>query len=144
MPPVAVIVSNPTVRIQATLAAVGIPHSRNAAPRARSSRWARCISTATHEVPPAPETSTWCTPAFLSWCAARVESPHPVSLATTGMPSSLVQSRERRDPAGEVAIPARLHDFHRGVQMNTERVGPHAGQELANHGGRHLPRLHHP
>ena len=57
-PPVAKMVRKPCLAHSATLAAVGTPHSQNASPNGRRSADARCVSTATHEVPPAPDTST--------------------------------------------------------------------------------------
>ncbi len=46
-----------------TDAAVGTPHSRSGLAEGRAAPSARAVSTATHEVPPAPETSRWRMPA---------------------------------------------------------------------------------
>ncbi len=85
MPPDA-ITASPARAHSATDTAVGTPQSHSSAPSAAASlpSLARTASTATQLVPPAPDTSTVCTPAPASARAASADSPQPVSLTMIG------------------------------------------------------------
>src|SRR6185369_12418335 len=106
MPPLA-IGSSPRPRSPSSDAAVGMPQSANSAPSSRSGAPARSASTFTHDVPPAPDTSTVRTPADARRSPTRRETPHPVSFTTTGKPSSRTRRaivstppRKSRSPPG--------------------------------------------
>ena len=93
---------------------------------------ARSASTLTHDVPPAPETSTVRTPDVAQPLGRRArEMPQPVSFATTGTRQLAHEPRERREPAAEVAIAARLDQLLRRVQVEADRVGADARARAA-------------
>ena len=104
----------------------GPPTRAAPCPATRAPGAARSVSTATHEVPPAPETSMCRTPARAIRRAARGPMPQPVSLATTGTRELLGEPLHGAERAGEVAIAPGLHDLLGGVQVDAERVGAHA------------------
>ena len=75
-------------REYATLAAVGMPHSRSIAPTARWRADPRSASTPGQVVPPAPDASTHSTPAARSRASVTGDKPQPVSFAITGTRSA--------------------------------------------------------
>ena len=85
----------------------GCPSPRRCARARRCRPGRRCDSTAIQEVPPAPDTSMAPTPAASSRRATAGEMPQPVSLTSTGRPSSRASRsmvaaapRKSRSPPG--------------------------------------------
>ena len=79
------------------------------------------------------------TPAARRRRATAGEMPQPVSLTTTGNPSSRGHARDRVQRPAEVAIAAGLRQLLGRVQVDAERVGLDARDHLAHRRGRHAP-----
>ena len=88
---------------------------------------ARTASTATQLVPPAPATSTVCTPAPASARAACGDSPQPVSLTIIGSGDGIDEPRDRRDERrGSRGRRRSWISSWPGVQVDAHRVGADA------------------
>jgi hypothetical protein len=125
----------------ATDAAVGTPQSRNASPSDRASASARAVSTATQEVPPAPETSTWRTP-ILREALGGAGADAAARLLDDDGPRELAREalQGREDPL-EIAVAAGLDDLHRRVEVDAHGVGADARGELRERLGGKRARL---
>ena len=146
-PPVATIVSKPCGARRATDAAVGTPQSQNASPSARAARRPRPRRAASRRRPttclPRPRRRRASTPTSRRRRPTAGEMPQPVSLTTTGTPRSRTRRAIVSRPCEKSRSPPGLHQLHRRVQVNAQRVGADLVDQDAHLARRHRARLHH-
>ena len=138
---------SPWARAGRPQAPVGTPQSQNASPRACAAASpaaaARRVSTPTHEVPPGARDVDVLDAHLAQAPPDGRGDAAPGLLDHDGHAQVAHEARDRLEPVTEVAVAARLHQLHRRVQVNAERVGAHLVDQDAHLAGRHRARLHH-
>ena len=104
-------------------AAVGMPQSANSSPSWRLRASPRKVSTRTHEVPPAPDTSTWRTPVVAQRHTDRARDAAAGLLRHHRHGELAAQAAQGRVAAAEAAIALGLDQLLRRIQMHAQRVG---------------------